>query len=188
MARQAALLILVAHNVARPDSVATSDYYRQALALDLRDRREFSEMVLNAMGGISRSQFSRYKSLLGLSNDALELADRHSLDEGRLRNVLSIPPEYHVEIVQQIIDRRLTRAQVKAICVNGDTPIPNIEDEPFPKSALRFAKFVSTKEAFTPQELAGVLTAQEADFGVIKARLNGIRRLLDETEHYLETS
>lgn len=53
--------------------------HRQALELDLRGKREYTEAVLSAMGGISNSHFSELKALLRLSDEALELADRHAL-------------------------------------------------------------------------------------------------------------
>jgi hypothetical protein len=82
MARQAALLLLGAHEYDIPTSVVDNDFYRQALDLDLRSKREYSDVILSAMGGIGRMQFSRYKALLRLSDEALELADRYHLEEG----------------------------------------------------------------------------------------------------------
>jgi hypothetical protein len=38
----------------------------------------------------------------------MELADRHNLDERRLRPVVALAPEYHAEVVRQIIDLNLT--------------------------------------------------------------------------------
>ena len=81
MARQAALLMLTIHGYEIPSDAVTNDFYRQALDLSLQSKQEFSIQLLSAMGGISRSQFSRYKTLLKLSDEALELADRYNVDE-----------------------------------------------------------------------------------------------------------
>ncbi|MFZ2878471.1 MAG: ParB N-terminal domain-containing protein, partial [Phototrophicaceae bacterium] len=76
MARQAALLLLTVHGYEMPDGAVTNDFYRQALDLNLRGKREYTEAILSAMGGVSRSYFSYIKNLLRLSDEALELADR----------------------------------------------------------------------------------------------------------------
>ena len=121
MARQAALLLLTVHGIERPEGAVSNDFYRQALDIDLRDKREFTSAILSAMGGISRMHFSRYKALLRLSDEALELADRHNLDEGQLRYVLTIPEDSHTEMVRQIIDFGLTGQQVKQLCEGSKT-------------------------------------------------------------------
>lgn len=99
LARQAALLLLTVHSYEIPVSAVSNDFYRQALELDLRSKREYTEAILGAMGGIERAQFSRIKALLRLSDEALELADRYGIEEYRLRYLIAISPEYHGEIV-----------------------------------------------------------------------------------------
>jgi hypothetical protein len=96
-----------------------NDFYRQALSLDLRSNREYTDAILNAMGGMAKSQFSRIKALLQLSDEAVELADRYNLEEYRLRPVVGVASEYHSEIVRQIIDFNLTSKQIKDLC-DGD--------------------------------------------------------------------
>ena len=56
MARQAALLLLAVHDIHPPLGAVSYDFYRQALDLDLRSKREYSTDILSAMGGISRSR------------------------------------------------------------------------------------------------------------------------------------
>jgi len=87
MARQAALLLLTIHDYEIPDGPVSNDFYRQALELDLRGKREYTNVVLAAMGGIGKMRFSQLKALLKLSDKALELADRYDLDERKLRPV-----------------------------------------------------------------------------------------------------
>ena len=83
LARQAALLLLTVHGYEIPAYAVENDFYRQALELDLRGKREYTDAVLSAMGGIKRAQFSHIKSLLRLSDEALELADRYDIEEGK---------------------------------------------------------------------------------------------------------
>ena len=52
LARQAALLLLTVHGYEIPAYAVENDFYRQALELDLRDKREYTDAVLSAMGGI----------------------------------------------------------------------------------------------------------------------------------------
>jgi hypothetical protein len=52
MAGQAALLLLTVHGCEMPTYAPNNDFYRQALALDLRSKREYTEEVLSAMGGV----------------------------------------------------------------------------------------------------------------------------------------
>ncbi|NDJ86566.1 MAG: hypothetical protein GYB66_11815, partial [Chloroflexi bacterium] len=54
LARQAALLILAVHGIETPAGPVSNDFYRQALDLDLRGKREYTADILAAMGGISR--------------------------------------------------------------------------------------------------------------------------------------
>ena len=49
----------------------------------------------------------------------MELADRHHIEEFRLRYVVTVASEYHAEIVRQIIDFNLTAKQIKELC-EGD--------------------------------------------------------------------
>ncbi len=55
-----------------PIYAVSNDFYRQALELDLRGKREYTETILSAMGGIEKAHFSRIKALLRLSDEALE--------------------------------------------------------------------------------------------------------------------
>jgi len=119
MARQAALLLLTVHGYEIPITAVDNDFYRQALELDLRGKREYTEAILNAMGGIDKRRFSQYKLLLQLSDEALELADRHNLDEFRLRSILQLPSESQQEMVQHIIQLNLSGRQIQQICEKG---------------------------------------------------------------------
>jgi len=118
MARQAALLLLTVHSYDIPNVAVTNDFYRQALDLDLRGKREYTESILSAMGGIDKGHLYHYKTLLRLSDEAMELADRYSLDEKKLRYVIALPTEFHAEIVRQIVDFNLTSKQVKDLCAS----------------------------------------------------------------------
>ena len=77
MARQAALLLLTVHGYEIPITAVDNDFYRQALELDLRGKREYTEAILNAMGGISKQRLRHYKALLQLSDEAIEPGKRY---------------------------------------------------------------------------------------------------------------
>jgi hypothetical protein len=186
LARQAALLLLTVHGYEIPAYAVGNDFYRQALELDLRAKREYTDMILSAMGGIKRGQFSYIKGLLRLSDEALELADRHDIEEKKLRYVINVTSDYHAEIVRQIIDFNLTSKQVKELC-EGEAPSGNQEDdlEKFSPAALKLAKVTQTISATTPQELARALMQQEKDAAIARARLQAMRKLISEAERYL---
>jgi len=185
MARQAALLLMAVHSVPKPDYAVSNDFYRQALALDLRDKRNYTDDILTAMGGISRSYFSRLKRLLALSDEALELADLHQLDEAQLRYVLVLSVEDHAEMVKQIIQFDLSMKQVQSICEHyGDEPD---DDKVKPsKYAFQLVKLMRASDSAVPQDLAQVLLAQEKDVYLARARLQSLRKLLDDVEQQLE--
>lgn len=186
MARQAALLLLAVHGYDMPDTAVTNDFYRQALELDLRGRREYTEAILSAMGGMNKSQFSRCKSLLSLSDEALELADRHNIDEYKLRHVVSVPPEYHTEIMRQIIDFNLTSKQVKDLCESDGLETSTADDqEKIPASAIKMAKVAHAITTTNPQDLARALLKQEGNKTIARARLQAFHKLLTDAEHYL---
>jgi hypothetical protein len=186
LARQAALLLLTVHGYEIPAYAVENDFYRQALDLDLRSKREYTTAILSAMGGIKRAQFSLIKSLLYLSDEALELADRHHVEEGKLRHVVAVDSEYHAEIVRQIIDFNLNSKQVKELCEGDITSNEEVDLlEKLPASAIKMAKVTQTISVTSPQDLARAMVQQEGDPAVAKARLQALKRLLIEAERYL---
>jgi hypothetical protein len=112
-------LLLTVHGYEIPTHAVDSAFYRQALDLDLRSKREYTEAILSAMGGVNRARFSQYKALLQLTDEALELADRHDVDEFRLRPILKLPSEAQAEMVQHILQFNLSGRQVSDICERG---------------------------------------------------------------------
>lgn len=183
MARQAALLLLFVHGYDIPDGAVPNDFYRQALDLNLRGKREYTETVLAAMGGIGTSLFSRYKAILKLSDDAIELADRHGLDEGILRHIIKMPTEEHAEIIQHVVRFGLNAKQVKALCEAGE---PQDEpDNPLPPQSIQLARALKAVPQISGDSLAMALLEQEADVHVARARLQRLRDVLDQAETYL---
>jgi hypothetical protein len=186
MARQAALLLLTVHSFDIPGEAVSNDFYRQALELDLRGKREYSDIILSAMGGIAKSQFSRIKALLQLSDEALELADRYMIEEHKLRYVLNLADNFHSEVVRQIIDLNLTSKQVQQIC-DGDMIAKNggPKDASISKQAVRMAKALQHTTDTTARELADALIRQEHSIPLAKARIQLLRHLLDEADTLL---
>ena len=185
MARQAALLLLTVHGYQIPDTAVSNDFYRQALDLDLRGKREYTEAILSAMGGMKKGYFSYTKNLLRLSDEALELADRHNLDERRLRHVVALAAEYHAEVVRQIIDLNLTAKQVKELCEGDAQESGDETQEKIPAPALKIAKAAQATTSVLPQDIARALLKQEEDANLARARLQRLMKLLMDAERYL---
>jgi len=185
MARQAALLLLSVHGYEMPDYAVENDFYRQALELDLLNKREFTDAILSAMGGIGLAQLSRYKALLKLSDDALELADRHNINERTLRPVTVLEPEVQAEMVSQIIALKLTSKQVQDIIDGQDKPSDDPAD-PIPAKAMKVARICQSVTSTTPQDVARALLQQEQDIQLARARLQAMQRLLADAEKHLD--
>jgi len=187
MARQAALLLMTVHGYEIPAEPVNNDFYRQALDLDLRGKREYTEAVLSAMGGIKKAHFSEIKALLKLSDEALELADRHNIEEKKLRYVVMLQQEFHLELVRQIIDFNLTSKQVKELCEGNGLDLQNASDDlkHLPASALKMAKITRASTEISAQDLAQAMIDQEKDVHLALARLQAMQRLLAEAERYL---
>ncbi|MAS35517.1 MAG: hypothetical protein CL610_16010 [Anaerolineaceae bacterium] len=186
MARQAALLLLTVHGYEIPDAVVSNDFYRQALDLDLRGKREYTEAVLSAMGGVKKGYLSYIKNLLRLSDEALELADRHNIEEYKLRHVVTLPQDYHAEIVRQIVDFNLTSRQVKELC-EGDGLLAKSSDplEKLPAQAVKVAKVTQAISSTSPQDIARALMRQEGDPTIALGRIHALQKVLAEAERYL---
>jgi ParB-like chromosome segregation protein Spo0J len=187
MARQAALLLMAVHGVPKPDYAVSNDFYRQALDLDLRDKREFTDAILTAMGGISRSYFSRLKRLLSLSDEAVELADRYELDEAQLRYVLLLAPEDHAEMIKQIIQFNLSMKQVKAMCEHTETDVSE-DVSPPTKQITQIVRLLQRVDGMVASDIAHHLIAQEKDVFLARARIQSFRKLLDDVEQRIGTS
>jgi hypothetical protein len=188
LARQAALLLLTVHGYEIPNGAVNNDFYRQALELDLRGKREYTETILSAMGGIDKARFSHIKALLQLSDEAIELADRHDIDEKKLRYVIALPLEYHVEVVRQIVDMNLSSKQVKELCEGSD--MEEIKDETLdkpPAAAIKVAKMTQTVHGLSGTDIAKALIRQEGDADIAFARLQALQRLLSEALKQLST-
>ena len=185
MARQAALLLLTIHGYEIPSYAVNNDFYRLALELDLRGKREYTEATLAAMGSINKTRLAQYKALLHLSDEAIELADRHGIDERKLRHVITLPQEYHAEVVRQIIDLNLTAKQVKELCEGDLQETSDESQDKIPGPALKIAKATQTTTSALPQDIARALIRQEGDTSLARARLQALRKLLTDVERYL---
>jgi len=162
MARQAALLLLTVHGYEIPIHAVDNDFYRQAL--ELRIPRGAGEAIYSAMGGIDKRRFSQYKDLLKLGDEALELADRHNLDERTLRQIASLSYEDQIEMIQQVIQFQLTSRQVEAIVTQGiqETDKPSTED--LPSFATKFAKtFIRDVDKFNADLLWNAVCREQGD-------------------------
>ncbi len=186
MARQAALLLLSVHGLEIPNYPVNNDFYRQALDLDLHSKQQFTEAVMSAMGGIGKMRFSQIKNLLRLSDEALEVADRHGLEEGLLRYVLLLPVEAHAEMVQQIVQLKLTGRQVREICEQCD-PVEEDENTAKPSPyALKLIKLMRNVERETPQTFVQNLLREERNPHFAKAHLQNMLAFLTEAQNIID--
>src|SRR5690606_14595462 len=139
----------------------------------------------SAMGSINKTRLAQYKALLHLGDEAMELADRHGIDERKLRHVITLPQEYHAEVVSQIIDLNLTAKQVKELCEGDLQETSDESQDKIPAPALKIAKATQTTATALPQDIARALIRQEGDSSLARARLQALRKLLAEAEQYL---
>jgi len=137
------------------------------------------------MGGISRMHLSRYKALLQLSDEALELADRHDIDEKKLRYVTGMPTDTHTEIVRQIISFHLTSKQVQELC-SGEDPSSDDPPEKLPAKAVKMARTLHSANEASAQDVARALLQEEHDVHLARARIRSVVDLLNEVERLLE--
>lgn len=186
MARQAALLLLYVHGYEMPDGPVPVDFYRQALDLDLKGKREYTAAIYAAMGGLDKKRFSRFKSLLRLCDEAFEVADRHNVDEARLRYIIQLEPPGQIEMMRQIIQFDLTRKQVKDLIEKGSVETETTSDnETISRPLMQLAKVMKTRDLPDPQSLATYLISQEQNVNLARARIQTLRELLDQAEQFM---
>jgi hypothetical protein len=185
MARQAALLLLTVHGYEIPATAVPNDFYRRALELDLRGKREYTEAILTAMGGIDKGHLYHYKMLLRLSDEALEMADRHNIDEFRLRPVLQLPQEVQGEMVQQIIQFNLTGRQVQEICSKGFDAEIDSNSVIISPPVKQFVKSMKTLNDEQEDEFLERLLTEEKNITMARARLDSTIEFLMRVKNRL---
>lgn len=186
-ARQIAILLLSIHDVEPPMGPVPNDWYRQALEVDLRGKRDYTSDILSAMGGINKVALSKYKALLNLCDDVMEIADRYNVDEFRLRPIASLPPNGQVEILRAALDGNWDGRQIEAACNKwkmGETS-SKAESDKLPATATSVAKAVWRAEKTNPEDVAAALLESGHDVEIVRARLRQLRRLLDDAEKLL---
>jgi hypothetical protein len=189
MARQVALLLLHVHGFPMPDGPVSHDFYRQALELDLRSKREYTDLVYTALGGMHKAIFSQYKALLNLCDDAVEIADRHNIEEFKLRYILDLSPADQVEMLHQILQMNLTAKQIKDLIENGQRTltIPENDFPLLPKGAVQMAKWVLKPDTeVNSYKIAEATLNMERDKTVAKARLRALREMIAQAEAYID--
>ncbi len=175
MARQAALLILSVNGYEIPPYAVDNNYYRQAL--ELRIPRGSAAEIYSAMGGIDKRRFGQFKDLLNLSDEAMEIADRHQLDERVLRHVIGLSPADQIEMLQQIIQFDLSSRQVEAILEHGAEQ-PADTDDDLPVYAVKFARtLVRDIEKQDPDTLWLAVCREQGDPTMAQAYLKRLAQL-----------
>jgi ParB-like chromosome segregation protein Spo0J len=176
MARQAALLLLTVNGFDIPDFAVDNDFYRQAL--ELRIPRGAAAPIYAAMGGIDKRRFSQYKDLLNLCDEAMELADRHQIDEGVLRYVTRLSDEDQSEMIQQIIQFGLSGKQVEAIITQGAPDGNDSNEQLLPTFMVKFARtFVRDADKMTPDLLWDAVYREQGDPHLTSAQLKRLAQI-----------
>ncbi len=185
MARQAALLLLTVHDFAIPEYPVDNDFFRQALDLTLRGKREHTDAILAAMGGINRARFSQLKALLALSDEAIELADRYGIDEYRLRPVLNLPSDVQAEMIQHIIKFNLTGRQVAEMCEKSLDENADEEGTSASPQAIRLVKAIQKLPLEDEDDfLQGLLDAEQS-IQIARARIDATIEFLTRARQRL---
>lgn len=177
MARQAALLLLTVNGYEIPAYAVTNDFYRQAL--ELRIPRGAAQEIYAAMGGVGKMRFRQYKALLQLSDEAMEFADRHQVDEGILRFVINLPEPDQIEMLQQVTHLKLTVKQVQQICeqdLKGDA----ITDDQSTKLAGFVRSVFKGMDRQTPDEFAQAACKEHGDIHMARAYLRRLEQYARE--------
>jgi len=186
MARQAALLLLTVNGFDIPDFAVDNDFYRQAL--ELRIPRGGAEAIYNAMGGIDKVYFSYIKNLLKLSDEALEFADRHNIEERRLRPLTDVDPDFHYELVRQIIDFNLTARQIEQLIAAGEETEKPADASDIEPEAYRLAKIVKNRGRADAAAIARALIKQEGNSELALAQARLMSQLYAEVAEWCEKS
>ena len=114
-----------------------------------------------AMGGIDKRRFGQFKDLLNLSDEAMEIADRHQLDERVLRHVIGLSPA----------------DQIEAILEHG-TEQPADTDDDLPVYAVKFARtLVRDIEKQDPDTLWLAVCREQGDPTMAQAYLKRLAQL-----------
>ena len=92
MARQAALLLLTVHGYEIPAYAVENDFYRQALDLDLRGKREYTDAILSAMGGIKQRNSATSRTCCVFQMKPLNLQIAHAIEEVQATYVVATAP------------------------------------------------------------------------------------------------
>jgi hypothetical protein len=144
------------------------------------------------LGGISKHQLSRYKSILQLCDEAIEIADRYAIDEIKLYYATQLNVDAdQVEIMRQIVQLGLSTKQVKEIVEKGCNVATNSDEDEhifrLPKAAVQIAKLALKPDTqVDAQRLAEAFVNLERDKGVAKARIKALREMLEEAESYID--
>jgi hypothetical protein len=87
-------------------------------------------------------------------------------------------------MVRQVISFNLTGRQVKEMCEQPEDEDPN-DEPPVSKEARRFARLMRTLSPTLAHDLAEVLLSQEKDIHLARARIQTMKKLINDAEQLL---
>ncbi|MBZ0306621.1 MAG: hypothetical protein K8I82_11190, partial [Anaerolineae bacterium] len=129
-------------------------------------------------------RLSQFKLLLGLPDEAIELADRYSLEERLLRYVLQLPVEVQSEAVRQIVQHDLDVNQVRRMLEEAQEAVP--QGTAPARNSLQFARLIQAKDVPSAQEIAQILLDKDEDVVILRRKVERLREVLVELERHLE--
>lgn len=193
MARQLALLLLYVHGYEMPEAPVGMSFYRQALPLTLYNKRDYTALIYNALGGLNKKQFHMYKMLLNLHDEAAEMADRYDIEVGLLHYVAYFNDfEDQVELIRLIQSKTLKRKDLRALKKSqkaegfaGGTFSTETE---MPKNpAMPLARWtVSCADLLEAELVAEAFVMLSNDTTVAKKHMSALRQMLADAEQRLE--
>lgn len=102
-----------------------------------------------------------------------------------LREIVNLAPEDQVEIVRQIIQFSLTRNQIKTLISGHDEDNAKEKESTLSRHVIQLARLMQPEHLPDAYTLATALIDQEKDPVVAKARVQMLRKILDDAEAYL---
>lgn len=109
--------------------------------------------------------------MLRLSDEAIELADRHNLDEFTLRPVLQLAQDTHAEMFQHIIRFALTGRQVRDIVERGMDDEPSNPTDATSPHVRSFVKSMQKMNDNDEKDFIRDLMSQESNVQMARARI-----------------
>ncbi len=109
----------------------------------------------------------------------MEIADRYEINEGILREIVSLSPDEQAEVLRHVIQCGLTVKQVKDMLNPQPTDGDEISDR-YPKAFRQLLKASRETQTMSGAELFSMFAAEEGNTQVAYARLWSLYNLIND--------